>query len=90
MTKFFAVKPQSSSTITKADILFAQFMTEHNPSTSVADHFTDLVKVIFPESEPFSDVHKFYCAVVRKMVIFPYDDRVINYLVNLEQQNQTQ
>jgi len=49
MTSFFAVKPQSSSAITKKEVLFAQFVAEYNLSASVADHFTDLVKVIFPD-----------------------------------------
>ena len=37
MTQFFGTKPQTSSAVTKAEVLFAQFVAEHNLPASVAD-----------------------------------------------------
>ena len=85
MISFFAVKPQSSSTITKTGVLFGQFVIEYNLWASVGDHFSNLVKVMFSGQLPsFRDVRKFYCAAV----IFPSDDRAINDLIVLEQPDQ--
>ena len=50
ITQFFGTKPETSSAVTKAEVLFAQFVAEHNLAASVADHFTDLVKTMFPDS----------------------------------------
>ena len=73
----FAVKPQTSSDITKARLLFTQFMAEYNLPASVADGFIDLVKVMFSNS--YLLLAMFVNSTVRKMVkIFPHEDRVIN------------
>ena len=50
MTSFFTVKPQTSAAITKAEVFFEQFVAECSLSASVADHFTDFVKVMIPDS----------------------------------------
>ena len=52
-TNDVVLKLQSSSVITKAEVLFPQFVAEHSLSASITDHFTDLVKVMFPDSKPF-------------------------------------
>ena len=49
MTSFFTVKPQTSAAITKAEVFFEQFVAECSLSASVADHFTDFVKVMFSD-----------------------------------------
>ncbi|XP_052212161.1 uncharacterized protein LOC127831212 [Dreissena polymorpha] len=37
--------------VARAEVLFCAFIAEHNLPFAVADHFTDLVKVMFPDSE---------------------------------------
>ena len=37
--------------VTKAEVIFTNFVLEHNLPFSVADHFTDLCKQMFPDSE---------------------------------------
>ena len=37
--------------VTKAEVLFANFVAEHNLPFLVADHFTQLCKVMFPDSD---------------------------------------
>ncbi|XP_060556756.1 uncharacterized protein LOC132717332 [Ruditapes philippinarum] len=44
-------KPASYDPVARAEVYFAAFIAEHNLSFSVADHFTDLVKVMFPDSD---------------------------------------
>ncbi|WAR19965.1 hypothetical protein MAR_001803, partial [Mya arenaria] len=44
-------KPASHDPVTRAEVCFATFIAEHNLSFFIADHFTDLVKVMFPYSE---------------------------------------
>ena len=51
MTTFF--KRQSvdvPESITTAEVLFSFFVAEHNLSANVSDHFTDLVRRLFPDS----------------------------------------
>ena len=50
MTSFFGAKPHTSASVTKAEVLFCQFVAEHNLAASVSDHFTDLVKTMFANS----------------------------------------
>jgi hypothetical protein len=37
--------------VTRAEVLFANFLTEHNLSFMTADHFTRLTSVMFPDSK---------------------------------------
>ena len=50
MTSFFGAKPHTSAAVTKAEVLFCQFVAEHNLAASVSDHFTDLVKTMYADS----------------------------------------
>ncbi|GFN81262.1 connexin 27.5 [Plakobranchus ocellatus] len=43
-----AVKPTPSNA-TEAEVMFCHFVAEHNLAPLVADHFTDLVKKMFPQ-----------------------------------------
>ncbi len=53
MDEHFFSKANSSppNKATAAEIMFCQFLAEHNIPPSVADHFTDLVKAMFPDSK---------------------------------------
>jgi len=51
MTSFFAVKPHSSFATIMIGTPLSQFLVKHNLSSSVADYFTDFVKMKFPDSE---------------------------------------
>ncbi len=39
--------PTSADSVTKAEVLFANFVEEHSLSFLVADHFSELYKVFF-------------------------------------------
>ena len=41
----------SRSHTTTAEVLFCHFLAEHNIAPTAADHFTDLVKEMFPDSK---------------------------------------
>jgi len=43
--------PSNVDKVTKAELLFSNFVAEHNLPFLVADHFTELVKVMFPDSD---------------------------------------
>jgi hypothetical protein len=43
--------PTSVYSVTKAKVLFANFVAEHNLPFLVADHFSELCKVMFPDSQ---------------------------------------
>ena len=47
---FFRPSPIEEA-ITQAEVLFANFVAEHNLSFMVADHFTHLTSVMFPDSK---------------------------------------
>ena len=47
---FFRPSPIEEA-ITRAAVLFANFVAEHNLSFMVADHFTHLTSVMFPDSK---------------------------------------
>ena len=40
-----------STSVLSAEVMFAQFVAEHNLPFSVADHFTKLAKQLFPDSD---------------------------------------
>lgn len=47
---FFAHSNQEYDSVTKAEVLFANFVTLHNLTASVADHFSDLAaEIMFPD-----------------------------------------
>lgn len=50
-----AKAPEVSSNATSAEILFCQFVAEHNLAPLVADHFTELVHTMFPDSKVAAD-----------------------------------
>ena len=50
MTSFFGGRPHTSAAVTKAEVMFCNFVAEHNLAASVSDHFTDLVKTMFADS----------------------------------------
>ena len=63
------MKLQSSSSVTKPELLIVQFVAEHNFSASLADHFQRLSESnVSRQRNCFSDVRKFYYVVVRKMI----------------------
>ncbi|XP_077581558.1 zinc finger BED domain-containing protein 5-like [Stigmatopora nigra] len=45
------IKDPSPDLCTRAEILFAQFVAEHNLPATVADHFTSLIKEMCPDSK---------------------------------------
>jgi hypothetical protein len=52
VTSFFKPKTaDSADATTKAEVLFAYFVAEHNLPASLGDHFTDLARQMFPDSE---------------------------------------
>jgi len=56
VTQMFA--PTSVDSVTKAELLFANFVAEHHLPFLVADHFSELCKVMFPDSQI---AQKFHC-----------------------------
>ncbi|XP_057691915.1 lon protease homolog 2, peroxisomal isoform X1 [Corythoichthys intestinalis] len=46
-----AVSRMKSYAVTKAEVLFCQFVAEHNLPATIADHFSELTKEMFPDSE---------------------------------------
>lgn len=48
LTNMFSSAPDK---VTRAEVMFAFFIAEHNLPMAVADHFTELVKEMFPDSE---------------------------------------
>lgn len=51
ITNFFSNKDSIiDDKVTRAEVLFAGFVAEHNLSFMVADHFSELVKEMFPDS----------------------------------------
>lgn len=61
LTQHFAssTNPTSSHKATSAEILFCHFLAEHNIPFTAADHFSDLVKSMFPDS-PTAKVSSYY------------------------------
>lgn len=52
VTSFFKPKStDSTDSTTKAEVLFSFFVAEHNLPALLADHFTDLARQMFPDSE---------------------------------------
>ena len=52
VTNFFKPRPaDSADSTTKAEVLFANFVAEHNLPALLADHFTDLARLMFPDSD---------------------------------------
>ena len=50
VTSFFSHSDDSIDEVTKAEVIFTNFLTEHNIPFLVADHFTQVVKEMFPDS----------------------------------------
>ena len=66
--------------VTKAEVLFAQFIAEHNLPFSVGDHLTKLVKKAFPDSkiaEKFQCGHTKTAAIVNKALAPHYMEAII-------------
>ena len=51
VTTFFKVNNNFEGSVTRAEVLFAKFVAEHNLSFSVANHLTHLTSSMFPESK---------------------------------------
>ena len=47
----FVPKKESSTATAEAEVKFCHFIAEHNISFTAADHFSDLVKSLFPGSK---------------------------------------
>ena len=45
----FAPKKENNTATTEAEVKFCNFIAEHNISFTAADHFSDLVKSLFPD-----------------------------------------
>ena len=50
LKSFFRLSPVEES-ITRAEVLFANFIAEHNLPFMLADHFTHLARAMFPDSQ---------------------------------------
>ena len=50
VTSFFGQLKDSTDAVTRAEVIFTNFLTEHNIPFLVADHFTMVVKEMFPDS----------------------------------------
>ena len=50
VTALFKVNNSFESSVTRAEVLFANIVAEHNLSFSVANHFTHLTSSMFPDS----------------------------------------
>ena len=78
LTTMFSTGPDK---VTKAEVLFAYFVAEHNLPLLVADHFTELVKEMFPDSEI---AKKFACKrtktthIINSAIAPAFDDTVTN------------
>ena len=74
-------KPTSTvpDKVTKAEVLFSTFIAEHNLPFAVADHFTDLCKQMFPDSQIAKD---FACRrtktthVINRALVPCFDDKI--------------
>ena len=64
MTSFFGAKPHTSAAVTKAEVMFCNFVAEHNLAASVSDHFTDLVKTMFADSAVAKSFHQDHPGIV--------------------------
>ena len=52
MTSYFKPKCQDcGDATTRAEVMFCYFVAEHNLPALIADHFTDLAREMFPDSE---------------------------------------
>ncbi|XP_077417139.1 protein FAM200B-like [Vanacampus margaritifer] len=73
---------QASHKTTNAEILFCHFLAEHNIAFTAADHFSDLVKVMFPDSQTAKE---FACRrtkatmIVKESLARGYTQDVIQY-----------
>ena len=47
----FALKKESNTATTEAEVKFCHFIAEHNIPFNAADYFSDLVKPLFPDSK---------------------------------------
>ena len=47
----FAPKKESNTATTEAEVKFCHFIADHNIPFTAADHFSDLVKSLFPDSK---------------------------------------
>jgi hypothetical protein len=81
----FSAKPQFvplDRKVVSAESLFAYFIAEHNLPFAIADHFTQLVPKMFPDSQVAG---KFACSRTKttqiiKRVLGPVLDRYVNKL----------
>ena len=55
LTQMFATATSAPDRVTKAEVMFANFVAEHNLPMLVTDHFTDLQRAMFPDSEIAKD-----------------------------------
>ncbi|XP_077440712.1 protein FAM200B-like isoform X1 [Vanacampus margaritifer] len=84
LTKHFVstANPAASHKTTNAEILFCHFLAEHNIAFTAADHFSDLVKVMFPDSQTAKE---FACRrtkatmIVKESLARGYTQDVIQY-----------
>lgn len=66
--------------VTRAEVLFSQFITEHNLSFAIGDHLTKLVKSAFPDSkiaEKFTLGHTKAACIIKKALAPYYMDKVL-------------
>ena len=78
---FFAQPQQEADSITRAEVLFTNFVAQHNLAASIADHFCDLAVVIFPDSaiaKKFSSKRTKTTLIIKKCLAPSATDRVIN------------
>lgn len=82
VTSFFSQSNGSIDEVTKAEVIFANFLTEHNIPFLVADHFTLVVKEMFPDS---SIARQFSCrrmksSYIVKKALAPSFDKTVTDL----------
>ena len=65
LESFFRPSPVEES-ITRAEVLFANFIAEHNLAFMLADHFTHLASAMFPDSQV---AKAFRCAATKTTCI---------------------
>ena len=81
LTQMFAAASSAPDRVTKAEVIFSYFVAEHNLPMLVADHFSELVKVMFPDSQIAKD---FGCRrtktthIINRAIAPAFDETITN------------
>ena len=81
VTSFFVKNDDSAKRLITAEVMFANMIAEHNLSFLVADHFTKLIREMFPDCQ---EAKKFLCGrmkttmIVKNAIAPELDKRVVD------------